>query len=126
MGFYPTPTGFLPGVGSKGVIKDDSGDSYNKSYTINVTASQFNAALSGVINDNTNASYILSNLQLSYSEYNCTDAAISWMNDAGQNFKASASGAFVNTPGNFGQALDSISGVSATPGKAPQGHGPCN
>ncbi len=128
MGFYPGKGPFLPGVASKGIIKDDSGHPYNVSYAINVTASQFNAALSGVVSDNANSAYILTNIQ-SGTEHNCTDAAISWIDDAGALFAnppATTRGIFNNTPGDFGQALAGVSGSSTVPGTAPQSHGPCN
>jgi hypothetical protein len=124
MGFYPGGNG----VDSKGVIKDDSGHPYNVSYTISATAAQFNAALSGVVNDNANSKYILSNIQPG-TERNCTDAAITWINAGGAHFPyppSTTRGAFIEDPGDFGQALAGVSGAKTVAGTAPQGHGPCN
>lgn len=120
MGFYPGP-----GLSTqpKGIIKDDSGHPYNVSYTANVSATNFNASLTGVVLDNGTSNYVLTNLF--GRERNCTDAALSWMSDAGIGLPVASRGAFTNTPGDFGQALRNVSGVSTASGTAPQGHGPC-
>jgi hypothetical protein len=120
MGFYPGGGGSIT---PKGIIKDDSGHPYNVSYVINVTATQFNAALSGVVSDNSTSNYVLSDI--GGTEYNCTDAALYWMNKAGTHLPTASRGLFNNTPGDFGQALRNIGGANTTPGTAPQGHGPC-
>lgn len=130
MGFYPsqTSTSLIPGVLSKGVIKDDSGHPYNVSYQANVTAVQFQTALSVVVYDSSYSTYALTKLQGSFQEYNCTDAASSWMNVLSTNIVPSSSprGAFKNTPGDYGVALSQLSGASTTAGSAPSSHGPCN
>lgn len=118
MGFYPGGNG----VSSPGIIQDDSGHPYNVSYTINVTASEFNAALAGVVQAN-GKQYILTDFQS--LEFNCTDAARGWISDAGTALPIASRGIFLNTPGDFGQALAGISGSSTAPGSAPQGHGAC-
>ena len=127
MGFYPDAKGFLPGVKSHGIIQDDSGHPYNVSYATNVTATQFNAALGRVVTDNANANYILSNGQAPYPEYNCTDAALTWMSTASLQIPGNvARGAFDNTPGDYGQALRSFNGANTAKSTAPSGHGACN
>ena len=127
MGFYPDTKGVLPGVQSPGIIKDDSGQPYNVSYSTNVNVTQFNAALGRVANDSANANYVLSKGQSPASEYNCTDAALTWMSTAGVKLPASVSRrAFNNTPGDYGQALKSQPGATAASGFAPSGHGSCN
>ena len=82
MGFYSTHGsaggggigGSSVGVSSRGKIEDNSGHQYNVSYTVNVNAGQFNAALGSVVYSNA-SQYVLSNAQSS-SENNCTDAAL--------------------------------------------------
>jgi hypothetical protein len=132
MGFYPThgsvgggsSGGSSAGASSNGKIEDNSGHQYNVSYTVNVNASQFNSALSGVVNSSA-SQYVLSNVQ-SGPENNCTDAAVAWMRAAGVTLPAGGAGLFVNDPGDFGQALTNVTGASTTPGNAPTGHGACN
>jgi len=120
MGFYPGPGLSLQ---PKGIIKDDSGHPYNVSYTVNVSVTNFNAALTGVVLDNGTSNYVLTNAF--GSERNCTDAALSWMSNAGVGLPVASRGAFTNTPGDFGQALRNVSGASTASGTAPPSHGPC-
>ncbi len=122
MGFYPGSVS----MSAKGVVKDNSNHSYSQSYTVSVNSTQFSAALNAVILDQQTANYTLSQSLSSNPEYNCTDAAKSWISDAGIYLPPAARGLFVNTPGDFGQAIMTLSGASATPGKAPASHGPCN
>lgn len=130
MGFYPTHGSGVTGGSSAGLsspakIEDNSGHSYNVSYTVNVTASQFKSALQGVVSSST-SKYTLSSIQ-SDPEHNCTDAALSWMGAAGIVLPTgNGRGPFVNDPGDFGQALSTVNGVSTTSGTAPQSHGACN
>ncbi|MFD2585087.1 hypothetical protein ACFSR6_21495 [Pedobacter vanadiisoli] len=77
-----------------------------------------------VEDDFENKRYILTNIN--NNEYNCTDAAISWMNAGGANFSNTAMGLFKNTPGNLGQVLRAKSGVNTSPGSGIQGKGECN
>jgi len=74
--------------------------------------------------DFANADYILANSGL--IEYNCTDAAISWMNAAGANFGNSSSGIFRNTPGEFGQMLRTKQGGNLNSETGIVGKGACN
>ena len=123
MGFYPGSTGVLPGLSSKGVIKNDGGHEYDVSYTITVTQVQFNAALNQLVNDYINKNYRLFN---SYSaEYNCTDASLKWLSEAGTYLPNASKGAFINTPGDFGQSLRNIPGNIGISGVAPQSAGVC-
>lgn len=115
VGFYP---GSSP-LNSKGIIKDDSGHSYDVSFTRTVTALQFDAALSS----------LASHFAYSYYDlrtYNCTDAAISIMNYGGANFSSIPRGAFNNTPGDFGQFLRSKPSANKNGGNGVSGKGPCN
>lgn len=121
MGFYPSSAS----TNTKGVIKDNSHHSYDLSYTVTVSSTQFNTALASLINDNANSNYRLSSLN-SGGEYNCTDAAKAWAAAAGITTPSAARGYFYNTPGDFGQALRSVSGVNTTPGVTGNGSGPCN
>lgn len=122
MGFYP---GSL-GANVNGVIKDDSGHQFDVSYSAFVNSSQFQFALNNVIADNLTKNYILSNVNGGI-EYNCTDAAINWMTNAGINLpNSSPRGIFNNTPGDFGQALRQIANANKNSGFAPTGHGACN
>ena len=120
LGFYP---GGNP-LSSKGVIKDDSGHHADVSFTINVTSQQFEAALQKVESDFNNKDYKLTDAL--GTEYNCTDAAISWMNAAGQNFGNSPTLIFKNTPGSFGQTLRNSPGAYTNPSSGGVGKGPCN
>ncbi|SFA41224.1 hypothetical protein SAMN04488511_102274 [Pedobacter suwonensis] len=122
LGFYPKGNG----VSSPGAIKDNSGHVYDVKYTMNVTAAQFQAALDKMQSDFNNKRYELTNVYL--AEYNCTDAAISWMNAAGANFGtySSYSGVFRNTPGDFGQDLRGRAGAVKTTGNGIAGKGKCN
>ncbi|WP_199140531.1 hypothetical protein [Pedobacter sp. ASV12] len=127
MGFYPDPNG--SSIRSKGVIKDNSGHVYNVSYTQEVTEEQFGLALSSVLSDGNGAIYNLGNNIASGQEYNCTDAALLWMGNAGIKLPASTPrGLFNNTPGDYGQVLAKVSGAKSTSTNvsAPNGHGACN
>ncbi len=115
VGFYP---GSSP-LNSKGIIKDDSGHAYDVSYTRTVTALQFNDALASLSSHFTSSFYDL-------KTYNCTDAAISIMNDGGANFSSVPRGGFNNTPGDFGQFLRSKPTSNKNGGSATSGKGPCN
>jgi|GEM_PF-1979755 len=120
LGFYPSANTFQ----SKGAMEDNSGHSADVSYTINVTKEQFEAALQKVESDFDTKDYVL--LNINGKEYNCTDAAISYMNAAGANFGNSSIGLFKNTPGTFGQVLRNKSGANLYPGNGIYGKGPCN
>ena len=123
MGFYLTvsrPYG-------KGAIKDDTFHPYSVSFSAVVSSTDFNAALNDVIYDSVNSYYNVSNL--SATEYNCTDAAISWMKAASVTIPIIVPrGIFTNTPGDYGQALRAFPNSSSTPVNitAPVSHGPCN
>lgn len=122
MGFYPSSSA----ANAKGVIKNDSGHSYDVSYTSDVSSTKFEIALNNVVSDNILKNYVLSNLN-GGSQYNCTDAAINWMVNAGVNLPNDVPrGIFNNTPGDYGQALRQLSDSSKAPGAAPNGKGPCN
>jgi len=96
--FYPG--GFT--AGSRGVIKDDSGHPYDVSYTITVSKEQFNNALGKVETDiSSNKYYVLLPVGVT-SEYNCSDAGVSWMNVAGANLSSSGNFPFTCTPGALG------------------------
>lgn len=105
-------------------MEDNSGHNADVKYTINVSQAQFQAALQKVESDFNSKSYILTNVL--GNEYNCTDAAMSWMNAAGGNFTNSTSGLFNNTPGNFGQVLRNKPGAYSNPSAGITGKGPCN
>lgn len=120
LGFYPD--GFT--AASKGVIVDNGGHEADVSYTINVSQQQFEKGVNKMKEDFANAFYRLDNL--SGTEYNCTDAAISWMNAAGAQFKDSSFGMFKNTPGSFGQVLKEMPGANLYPQNGIYGKGPCN
>ena len=120
LGFYPA--GFT--AYSKGAMEDNSGHVADVSYTRNVTQVQFEAALGKVEDDFINKNYNLTNF--TFNEYNCTDAAISWMNVAGANFRDSSFGLFKNTPGAFGQVLRNTPGAAIGPTAGIIGKGPCN
>lgn len=124
MGFYPSGSGFK----SPGEIQDNSGHIYNISYTKEVTQAQFGLALSSVLNDSKGTVYNLSDFVFGGEEYNCTDAAINWMSDAGINIPLSSPrGLFKNTPGDYGQKLAKINGAKKIPETAaPTSKGPCN
>ncbi len=123
MGFYPNPQGMI----SDGVIKDDSSHPYDVSYTVNVNASQFQTALGAVIYDNGFRQYILSDYLGGGSEYNCVDAARTWLMIAGVALPQDTNrGSFLNSPGDYGQALRNFNGANTTSGNAPNSHGPCN
>lgn len=97
MGFYPGASG----LGSDGVINDDGGHEFDVSYSSNVTEVKFQIALNNVISDNILEGYILSNN--AGNQYNCTDAAINWIVNAGVNLPPDAlRGIFKNTPGDYG------------------------
>lgn len=122
---------FTPGssaLKSDGVIKDDSGHIYNISYTKTVTEAQFGLALSEVRNDDIGSKYVLADHLVGSAEYNCTDAAINWMSDAGVQIPLdSPRGLFVNSPGNYGQKLGKVNGaLEIGDTAAPNGKGPCN
>ncbi|RZJ49682.1 MAG: hypothetical protein EOO44_17825, partial [Flavobacterium sp.] len=119
LGFYPKGSNF----GSEGAFENNSGHSADVRYTMNVTKDQFDKALKKVESD-ASKEYRLDNLN--GTEYNCTDAAISWMNAAGANFGNSTSGLFKNTPGNFGQVLKNIPGANTNPTSGISSKGPCN
>ncbi|QNR83022.1 hypothetical protein H9N25_13655 [Pedobacter riviphilus] len=120
LGFYPSANPLV----SKGAMEDNSGHDADVKYTMNVTKEQFEAALQKVESDFNTKDYVLHNLNS--TEYNCTDAAISWMNAAGANFGNSASGSFKNTPGGFGQVLRNIPGAYTNPSSGIPSKGPCN
>ncbi|WP_367867496.1 hypothetical protein [Pedobacter sp. WC2423] len=120
LGFYPSSNP----ISSKGAMEDNGGHDADVSFTINVTKEQFQAGLKKVESDFATKDYVLTNA-LS-NEYNCTDAAISWMNAAGAKFEDSTSGLFKNTPANFGRALKNKIGVNLYPGKGIFGKGPCD
>lgn len=121
LGFYP---GGFP-IASAGAIKDDSGHTYDVSYTINVSQSQFNAALTALSLDYQNTDYVLFNSPAA-DAYNCTDAAISWMNAAGANLTGGGTMPFNNTPGQFGQVLRSKNGSVYQDSAVGYSKGPCN
>lgn len=122
LGFYPG--GFS--VASSGAIKDDSNHDFDVSYTVNVNEGQFNNALQQIKNDFSNAKYVLfPYADLANREYNCSDAGISWLNASGANLSNYPRGAFINTPGDFGQALRNFPNSNKMGGKAPSGNGPC-
>ena len=58
---------------SKGAIKDNSGHPYDVSYSREVSSLDFTSALAQVKNDAENKRYAV-------KSYNCTDAALLWMN----------------------------------------------
>lgn len=120
LGFYPSSNP----ISSKGAMKDNSGHNADVKYTMNVTKEQFEAALQRVESDFNNKDYNLTNI--ASNEYNCTSAAISWMNAAGANFSNSSSGLFKNTPGSFGQVLRGKQGAYVNPTSGINGKGPCN
>jgi hypothetical protein len=120
LGFYPSSNPLV----SKGAMENNSGHAADVSYTINVNASQFADALQKVESDFLNQNYVLTNVL--GNEYNCTDAAISWMNAGGANLSNSPSGLFANTPGKFGQALRLKPGANTNPQDGIIGKGPCN
>ncbi|RLJ72002.1 hypothetical protein [Pedobacter alluvionis] len=120
LGFYPSESS----LAGRGTMVDNSGHAADVSYTINVTAQQFNKGLEKVEYDFANRDYVLTNAFL--NEYNCTDAAISWMNAAGAKFTDSTTGLFRNTPGSFGQILGSLPGANKTSSPGTVGKGPCN
>jgi hypothetical protein len=91
---------------------------------MNVTKEQFEAGLQKVQSDFDTKDYVLHNLNS--TEYNCTDAAVSWMNAAGANFGNSAIGSFKNTPGGFGQVLRNTPGAYTNPSIGIPSKGPCN
>ncbi len=94
LGFYPSDNPFK----SKGIIKDDSGHGYNVSYTKEVTQAQFGLALTEVLNNSKGTEYVLANYVAGGTEYNCTDAAVNWMSDAGIQIPFdSPRGLFTNT-----------------------------
>lgn len=121
LGFYPA--GSSPY--DSGAIKDDSGHDFDVSLKINVTLDKFNSALSKVESDFNNAQYNLTP-RPGFIEYNCSDAAISWMNAAGAGLSTSGTYPFTCTPGEFGQALRSKNGATQNTGSAIIGKGPCN
>lgn len=86
MGFYPGSSS----VNTKGVIKDDSGHPYDVSYTATVSETKFTIALNDVISASGIKNYILSTVN-GGQEFNCTDAAISWMTTAAVVLPADAS-----------------------------------
>ncbi|MFC3560832.1 hypothetical protein [Pedobacter jamesrossensis] len=115
LGFYPGGSGIY----SDGTIKDNSGHSYDVSYTMDVNSIEFTSALAQVRNDYFNNEYSVLN-------YNCTDAGLKWMNAADANFSSVSRGIFNNTPGDFGQALRNNPDADGNPGIAPNSKGPCN
>lgn len=122
MGFYP---GAYNNTQPKGVIKDDGGHGYTVSYTVNVSASDFNSALNILSYENAHSDYALTNVNS--SEFNCVDAALTWTLAGGISLPTSAPrGIFKNTPGDYGQALRKVSGVNTNSGYAPSSHGECN
>lgn len=120
LGFYPKESGVRP----KGTIKDDSGHPFDVSYTVTLNESQFNLALQGMKNDFEHAYYGLSNINS--NQYNCVDAAKSWLGSTGTNLPDAPRGFFKNTPGDFGQALRNQTGADVNKGVAPVSDGPCN
>jgi len=116
-GFYPDPDGF--DAVSKGVIKADGGHGYEVSYEISVSDAQFFAAIQAMTEDSNLAVYKV-------WEYNCTDAALRWMNAAGAGLSSISRNLFSNTPGDFGQALRTNPNADSTGGYGPGGKGPCN
>jgi hypothetical protein len=115
LGFYPDSFGPY----SDGVVKDNSGHAYDVSLSRSVTSVEFISALAQVKNDFNNKNYNVLN-------YNCTDAALYWMNAAGANLADKSRGVFKNTPGDYGQELRNISTANKNGGIAPQSKGPCN
>nr|WP_315418261.1 hypothetical protein [uncultured Pedobacter sp.] len=120
LGFYPSESI----LANKGTMVNNSSHAFDVSYTIDVTQQQFNNGLAKVEGDFATKNYVLTNVL--GDEYNCTDAAISWMNAAGATFTNSTSGLFKNTPGNFGQTLRSLPGADTISGVGTTGKGPCN
>ncbi|WP_143009657.1 hypothetical protein [Pedobacter soli] len=117
LGFYPDPD--ASSTASKGKIKDNSGHAFDVSYTISVTALQFNQALQAMTSDFNSANYNL-------TSYNCTDAALGWMNAAGANLANAPRGLFNNTPGDLGQALRNKSNANKNGGYGMSSKGACN
>lgn len=115
LGFYP---GGSPLV-SNGMIKNDEGHSYDVSYTITVSSSQFNTALYDL-----NETFNGGQYNLRYN--NCTDEAKGWMNSAGANLSNVSNAVFRNNPGSYGQYIGSLSTSNSTGGNAPSSTGPCN
>ncbi|MBE5320737.1 hypothetical protein IM793_16325 [Pedobacter sp. MR2016-19] len=120
LGFYPSESI----LANKGTMVNNSSHAFDVSYTIDVTQQQFNNGLAKVEGDFATKNYVLTNVL--GDEYNCTDAAISWMNAAGATFTNSTSGLFKNTPGNFGQTLRSLPGADTISSVGTIGKGPCN
>ncbi|WP_293743677.1 hypothetical protein [uncultured Pedobacter sp.] len=117
LGFYPDPD--ASSTDSKGKIKDNSGHAFDVSYTISVTALQFNQALQAMTSDFNSTNYNL-------TSYNCTDAALNWINAAGANLASAPRGLFNNTPGDFGQVLRNKSNANKNEGYGMSGKGACN
>lgn len=115
LGFYPERTSPY----DKGVIKDNSGHAYDVSYTVDVSSIEFTSALAQMKNDADNENYLV-------NSYNCTDAALLWMNAADAGLAGAPRGVFSNTPGDYGQALRAKSDANKTGGVAPNSKGPCN
>ncbi len=119
LGFYPGEYGPI----SRGVIKDNSGDPYDVSLTVDVTQEQFIGALNRVESDFNQSQYILTNI--GSNEYNCVDAALNWFNASGRSYPYTSIGAFKHTPGEFGQHLRKESSAKKTSGSALMNSQPC-
>jgi hypothetical protein len=92
-----------------------------------VTSTKFEIALGNVVSDSNNKNDVLSNNTVAGQEYNCSDAAIHWMINAGVNLPNDVSrNIFQNTPGDYGQALRQLTNSNKSSGFAPNGHGSCH
>lgn len=122
-GFYPQQK-----PGSKdahGIVKDNSGHPYDVGYVVTVTKKQFSNALNQVQQDiESEKEYVLSNIR--FNEYNCSDAALSWLKAGDIEIPDASRGLFKNTPGDLGEELRKLPGAKTDSGKAGEGNGSCN
>ena len=120
LGFYPSADPTTPGIYTKGYIMDNSGHDYDISYSKEVNNIEFTSALAKLKGDFIESNYSVLN-------YNCTDAALKWMNAADSNLSSVPRGIFNNTPGDFGQELrNNYETSNKSSGKAANSKGPCN
>lgn len=133
IGFYPS-SGLKATTGNAtdSKIADDAGHEFNARYTINISGTQFQSALSAV--------NLYSSFQYIISSFNCTDFALHVFNDAGgnlsvpkyqiPNYSNGTTGS--NTPQGLYSAINTLSAsnTAATAGAsknyAGDSHGPCN
>jgi hypothetical protein len=131
IGFYPNSSWkVVSGTNIASKLADDAGHEYNARYTITVSASQFQAALTAV---QTYSSY-----NYNVADFNCTDFALAVFNAAGPGLTiprhqvpgfSSAKGS--NTPQGLYEKISGLSEAgnknAQTGGKAYGGtsHGPC-